>query len=58
MHTEYQEKINNLGEYELDQASILTEEYNAQVAAKKEELGILQASLEIENKQNECKNGL
>ncbi len=58
LHAKYQGKINDLSEFELDQASLLTDEYNAQVAAKKEELSILQASLEIENKQNALNTAL
>ena len=58
LHEDYQEKISNLNEYELDQASLLTEEYEAQVAAKKEELETLKISLQLNEKQNALNNAL
>lgn len=58
LYTDYQEKISSLNEYELDQASLLTEEYEAQVAAKKEELETLQISLQLNEKQNALNSAL
>lgn len=58
LHANYQEKISNLNEYELDQASLLTEEYEAQVEAKKEELETLKISLQLDEKQNALNSAL
>ena len=58
LYVTYQEKLTSLGDYELDQANLITEQYEAQVAAKKEELEILKASLTIADKQNALNTAL
>lgn len=54
----YQEEISNLKEDEIYQAEFLTEQYEAQLEAKKEELNILKASLDIDNKRNALNTAL
>lgn len=58
LYVKYNEEIANLGENELYLADSLTKNYEAQVAAKKEELEILKATLNIENKRNALNSAL
>ena len=57
-YIDYSEKISDLGEDELYLADSLTKQYEAQVAAKKEELEILKASLNLEKKRNALNTAL
>ena len=58
LYVDYSEDIAALGEDELYLADSITKSYEAQVAAKKEELAILKSSLDIEKKRNALNSAL
>lgn len=58
LYVDYNTRLATLGEDELYLADSITKEYEAQVAAKKEELAILKASLDLEKKRNALNTAL
>lgn len=58
LYVNYNTRLATLGEDELYLADSITKEYEAQVAAKKEELAILKASLDLEKKRNALNTAL